>query len=150
MHSAKVLLLIVMVFVSGCSGDGASGEKRTVETVPASGILTLDDKPFGPIHIDLLPLEKKGDHVRTAKANVKDDGSFVLGTYEEADGAAPGSYRVVLGNMGENMMDPPPAVEETQVLIPTTGGDSIKIILKSAGNSSGTSSLLDKNLKRTK
>jgi|GEM_PF-2484166 len=150
MRSVNVLFAVFMLALTGCGGDEASGGKRTVTTVPASGVLTLDDKPFGPIHIDLLPLKKAGDNVRTAKANVNSDGTFVLGTYEESDGAAPGNYRVVLGNMGENMMDPPPAVADTQVLVPEGGGDSIKIILKSAKGDTGASSLLDMNLKKGK
>lgn len=150
MRSANVLLATLMIcLMAGCGGGDAAGSKRTVQTVPASGSLTLDDKPFGPIHIDLLPLSS-GDNVRTARANVNEDGTFVLGTYEEADGAAPGSYRVVLGNMGENLMDPPPAVQETQVMIPEGGGDSIKIILKSAKADAATDSLLNPTIKKAK
>lgn len=144
-------LFICMIAISGCGGGDVSGSKRTVKTVPASGVLTLDDKPFGPIHIDLLPLTK-GAHLRTARTNVNADGTFVLGTYEEADGAAPGNYKVLLGNMGENMMDAPPAVQDTQVSVPEGGSDSIKIILKSAGNTSGpgAGSLLNPTLKKSK
>ncbi|QDT96625.1 hypothetical protein [Gimesia aquarii] len=149
-RSVNILLLLFAITISGCGGDDAAGSKRTVKTVPASGTLTLDDKPFGPIHIDLLPIEKKGDNVRTAKADVNADGTFVLGTYEEADGAAPGNYRVVLGNMGENLMEPPPAVQDTQVLVPEGGGDSIKIILKSAGKDAGAGSLLNPTIKKAK
>lgn len=150
LRSANVLIVILMLTLSGCGGGDASGDKRTVKTVPASGVLTLDDKPFGPIHIDLLPIQKQGDNVRTAKANVNADGTFVLGTYEEEDGAAPGNYRVVLGNMGENFMDPPPAVQDTQVMVPEGGGDSIKIVLKSTKGDTGAGSLLDMNLKKAK
>lgn len=149
MRSANVLLATLMICLTGCGGGDAAGSKRTVQTVPASGTLTLDDQPFGPIHIDLLPLTS-GENVRTARANVNEDGTFVLGTYEEEDGAAPGSYRVVLGNMGENLMDPPPAVQETQVMIPEGGGDAIKIILKSAKGDAAADSLLNPNIKKAK
>ncbi|WP_417378976.1 hypothetical protein [Gimesia sp.] len=146
----NLLIYSLLITLCGCSGGDASGDKRTVTTVPASGVLTLDDKPFGPIHIDLLPLQKQGDNVRMARSNVNADGTFVLGTYEEDDGAAPGNYKVVLGNMGENMMEAPPAVADTQVLVPEGGGSDIKIILKSAKADTGTGSLLAPDLKKEK
>ncbi len=133
------LLLFLGLCVTGCSSE--VGEER-VETVPVSGKLYVDDMPFGGVDLQLVPTggDPNSDKRRTASARVAEDGSFTLTTYEQGDGASPGSYTVSL--VAPSMTDPEamgqpqkpiPPVAPATVTIPDGGTDSLEIRLKSTG-----------------
>lgn len=96
MFRVSVMLLFAGMFVgaSGCSGEGAGGAK--VKTVPFSGKVLLDGTPHGNVNVTFTPQGSDGG-VRTAYAQVKEDGSFVATTYVTGDGIVPGKYDVKIG-----------------------------------------------------
>lgn len=82
-------VVAVVACVVGCGSD-------RLATVPAQGIVRVDGKPvagvqvvFHPVSAGDMRLEKLRPTARTGS-----DGSFVIGTYEMADGAPVGEYVV--------------------------------------------------------
>jgi hypothetical protein len=93
MRCGFAFLSFTMAFVvAGCGG----GEDR-VETVPVTGTLQIDGKPFGPAQVDL---RSEDGSLPSATGKASADGTFSLSTYEPDDGAAIGAYRVTI------LMDP--------------------------------------------
>lgn len=83
-------LVTVAFFLAGC-GDGDQ-----FETAPVSGTVTLNGEPVTAGTIMLSPISD-GDSQLTGKGAagpVQEDGSFVLTTYEEGDGAILGKHRL--------------------------------------------------------
>jgi len=72
--------------VAGC---GAS----QVPTYPVSGTVVSDDG--SPVRTGTVELESR-DHKLTATGTIRQDGSFVLGTYASDDGACAGEHRVIV------------------------------------------------------
>jgi len=72
--------------VTGC---GAS----QVPTYPVSGTVVSDDG--SPVRTGTVELESR-DHKLTATGTIREDGSFVLGTYTSNDGACAGEHRVIV------------------------------------------------------
>lgn len=82
----RAICLALLLSVWGC-GDGLP--KR----YPAGGVVRFDDgRPVRNATIEFVP-EAKGPSPR---GRIDRDGHFVLGTYEGADGAPAGDYRVVV------------------------------------------------------
>lgn len=86
--------VMVLAFAAGCGDD-------RVETYPTEAIVLLDDEPFGPTRIQLVPIGEGG---RTVAGEVGEDGKVTFTTYEIGDGAPAGEYRAVVGLV----MAPPP------------------------------------------
>jgi len=122
------------LLVSSCS-KSSDGVDR-LDTVPASGTLTLDGSAYGPAILDLLPLSKSGERSRSASARVNDDGSFVVGTYEDDDGIVPGDYSVRLNQLDSAVAAP--NVEDYQFTIGQDGNKNLTIDLKSRKGDAGT------------
>jgi hypothetical protein len=121
--------------LAGCGGSSEFDGER-VETVPAKGTVKVDGKPFGPGSIEFVPMAGEEGKTRPATARVADDGAFVLGTYEEEDGAIPGAYRVNIAS--DLSAGPAPAVEEQTVTIGESGADSLVVDLKSSSKGAGS------------
>ncbi len=83
------VLLFLALFVPGCGGKGM----KKVKVYPASGEVFYKGAPADGAVIHFHPVEKG---MPPAFATVQDDGSYVLTTYSEADGAAPGDYVVTI------------------------------------------------------
>lgn len=81
--------IIGLSLAVGCSRSGQ------VKVYPVKGRITLEGKPMvGGGAISLIPLvDQKG---KTAAGIVQPDGTYVLGTYAEADGSMAGEFRVVI------------------------------------------------------
>jgi hypothetical protein len=81
--------LVAVALMLGCSGSGR------VKTYPVQGRIMYEGKPMvGGGAISLIPLtDQKG---KTAAGMIRPDGSYTLGTYEEADGSMAGDFRVVI------------------------------------------------------
>jgi hypothetical protein len=89
-------------FVVGC-GTGAN-------VAPVSGIVNMDGKPLPGGRIMFEPLASGEDKLvgKPAYAEIQPDGSFVLSTFGDGDGAVVGKHHpVVFGNRVEEDPDSP-------------------------------------------
>lgn len=68
------------------------GESK-IPTYPVSGTVVFDDG--SPVRTGTVELSSK-DHKLAATGKIRDDGTFVLGTYESDDGACAGEHRVIV------------------------------------------------------
>ncbi len=89
---ASFVLLIATV---GC------GDSDKLDVFPTQGLVLLDDEPFGPTRIQLVPADANG---RTTTGEVDDQGKVTFTSYQVGDGAPAGQYKVVIGTV----MAPPP------------------------------------------
>ena len=79
-------LLSGILLLPGCHND-------RVKTYPASGkVVFSDDQPIrtGTVELESIAFGT------TATGSIRDDGTFVLGTYSSTDGAAAGKHRVIV------------------------------------------------------
>lgn len=83
------LFLNLSALLIGCGGS----DRATV--YPTSGTVLYDGKPMmGGGAISFIPIStQKG---KTAGGTIKEDGTFVMSTYEEGDGSISGEFRVVV------------------------------------------------------
>jgi hypothetical protein len=72
--------------ISGC------GSSR-VPVYPVSGTVVSEDG--SPVRTGTVELESR-DHKLSATGSIREDGSFVLGTYTSNDGACAGEHRVIV------------------------------------------------------
>ena len=85
----RLCFYAIVLLAVGCSPSGQ------VKTYPVKGQITFDGKPMqGGGAISLIPMTDQPG--KTAAGIVKPDGSYVLGTYREADGSMAGQFRVVV------------------------------------------------------
>lgn len=83
------LIVALTAIVVGC------GESENVEVFPARGIIRFDGKPMiGGGAISLVPVVSQSG--KNAGGIINADGTFVLTTYEDGDGAMAGSFRVII------------------------------------------------------
>ncbi len=89
----RIILLLMAVLSTGCAEEF----RAPWETVyPAKGLLHHQGRPLAGAQITLIPEEDYiPEHVRPS-ATTKDDGTFELGTYSNADGAPAGDYKVLV------------------------------------------------------
>ncbi|QDT32462.1 hypothetical protein [Thalassoglobus polymorphus] len=130
----RLPLLYSLAFMVGCSG-GADLEMDKLKTVPASGKLTIDGSPFGPATIDLIPLDSN-ERVRAGSAQVEEDGSFTVGTYDDDDGIVPGSYTVRV-SVPLDSASPAPNVEYFEFTVGNDGDEEIALDLKKGAGAGG-------------
>ena len=82
-------LFAAISFLVGCSPSGQ------VKVYPVKGRVNFDGKPMvGGGGISFVP--KTGQAGKTPGGIIKPDGTYVLGTYGEADGSMAGEFRVVV------------------------------------------------------
>lgn len=81
-------LAVALLATLGCS-------KETVnpETIPVSGVVTLNGDPIEGAQIAFLSTDGKS---RGGFATSKDDGSFSASTFQANDGVLPGKYSVTV------------------------------------------------------
>ena len=83
------LMIALTAIIVGC------GESENVEVFPARGIVKFDGKPMtGGGAISLVPVVSQNG--KNAGGIINADGTFVLTTYEDGDGAMTGSFRVII------------------------------------------------------
>ncbi|QDU11874.1 hypothetical protein V202x_52990 [Gimesia aquarii] len=101
--------ILMALFVAGCGG----GDDR-LEVYPTTGQLLLDEKPFGPTQVLLVPLGTSGkSDEKTGKSvagTVDESGKMSFTTYEGGDGIPAGEYRVAVGLSMTKPPRPFPAV----------------------------------------
>lgn len=81
-----LLLLAITLPLMGCGSD-------QVPTYPVRGKVQFDDGV--PVRNGTIELESV-EHGTTATGTIQSDGSFVLGTYTEDDGAAAGEHTAIV------------------------------------------------------
>lgn len=85
----QMRLLIGFVLLSILSGCG--GSSPTSNCVPAAGVVLVDSVPAAGVMVSLHPAEGG----RSISHGVSQQGGeFVISTYAQGDGAAPGTYKV--------------------------------------------------------
>ncbi len=70
---------------------GCGGASHELETAPVSGTVTLDGVPLTSGFVFVIPSRGRG-----AKGAIQSDGTFVLGTYESADGVQVGTHSLTV------------------------------------------------------
>jgi hypothetical protein len=83
--------LATLVAIAGVIGLAGCGEKR-VAVYPVAGKLTYKGESLAGAQVVLHPVDKLLPSDVSATGTVKEDGTFHIGVYEEADGAPPGEY----------------------------------------------------------
>ncbi|MGC1272335.1 MAG: hypothetical protein WBC44_01405 [Planctomycetaceae bacterium] len=137
-HASILLTGVAVVGLLGCGG----GTDGRVETVPVQGQLLVDGKPQGSVSLVFKPVGGDGTDLRpVAGATTAADGTFSVGTYELADGAAPGQYEVSISTTS-SMTDPAAmgqggaasvSAAPTTVEVPADGATDLQVELKSTG-----------------
>lgn len=133
------MFLILVWVVTGC---GTS----KVPTYPVSGTVLFEDG--SPVLTGTVELESR-DHGLTAAGRIRDDGSFVLGTYTSNDGACAGPHKVIVMQLIVNdgtvnhtrnhgkSIDPKFSSYATSTLTATikaVESNNLKLIVTAAGN----------------
>ena len=85
------LPLVLLMSAAGCTKHPP---RQTV--VPVRGQVTIAGQPAAGAFVVFHPVDPNDPKTAPAQAYVKDDGSFVLTTYESEDGATPGDYVVTV------------------------------------------------------
>jgi hypothetical protein len=143
--SVRVLIVGAILGIAGCGTAQPTGE--ILETVDASGTLTLNGEPLEFYQVAFFPTDN-----RPAMGISDSTGKFSLGTNKPGDGAIVGPHKVAVTWVGppstdpnEGIMEftspPPPTVEidpkysnpETSGLVievPATGSSELNIRLE--------------------
>ncbi len=140
-------LLVAGLFfqVTGCSSGGGGAGAEKAKTVPLSGTLTLDGKPYGNVRVQFIPQGADGG-VRTAYSEVKADGAFSATTYVTGDGIVAGKYDVRVGSDADTASTDPAAmmaavagasIEKMEVDVPADGLKDVELKLVSSKKKSG-------------
>src|SRR5829696_6588952 len=92
MRRTVQLLIAAVVVVAGC------GQPEKVVTHPVTGQVYYDGKPAAGVQVYLFPVAAPmvPDIPANPHGTTGPDGRFTIGTFTESDGAAEGSYQVVL------------------------------------------------------
>jgi hypothetical protein len=142
----SMTLGLLLLVAAGCGGDPGAGAERA-KTVPFTGKITVDGKSPGVVKVQFLPKGSEGG-VRTAYADVKEDGSFAATTYITGDGIIPGKYTVRVGSESNpGSTDPAEmmaaiagtSIEPIDIDVPSEGLSDAALNLKSSsgGKKSG-------------
>ena len=87
-HAVTVFIAVSLLVWSGC---GSSGRPHAAATVPVKGTVTYKGKPLSGGEITFEP-----GFGREAFGTIQSDGTFVLTTFKEGDGAVVGTHRVAV------------------------------------------------------
>ena len=143
----STLLLVAGLILPafGCSEGGGAGSQK-VKTVPFTGKILLDGTPHGDVRVQFIPQGSDGG-VRTAYAQVKEDGTFAATTYVTGDGIIPGKYDVTVGAIVDNSSADPAvamaavsgaSIEKMEVDIPAEGLSDVELKLTSKPKPEGS------------
>lgn len=103
-------LLILICAVLCCAGCGSGNYK----TGKVTGKITVGGKPVTGGDVMFMPLGKneKGESGKSARAQIRADGTYSLTTYDAFDGAVIGKHQVTLYNPGVQIVDDPMADDD--------------------------------------
>ncbi len=82
--------VLLAMLQTGCGGEPAP------KLVPASGRVTLHDKPLPGMTVLFLPDPSAGLKGKEARGTTNQNGNFTLETYPYGTGAMPGRYKVTI------------------------------------------------------
>jgi hypothetical protein len=82
----SLLCAAALLTGAGCSSD-------RIPTYPVSGKVVFPDQE--PVRTGVVEFLSE-EHKLNARGNIQRDGSFILGTYSDRDGAAAGTHRTVV------------------------------------------------------
>ncbi|WP_437193613.1 carboxypeptidase-like regulatory domain-containing protein [Planctomicrobium sp. SH527] len=92
--SRTLLALSLILLASGCGGEsGDQWSQNRPKTSPASGVVTYKGQPVDGANVNFAPPSGDGTG---ASAMTDAEGKFKLGTFDQADGAVPGAYKVII------------------------------------------------------
>jgi len=97
------LSLLAILSLAGCGGGGPS--VKHPDRTKVSGTVTLNGAPVEGATVTLHPVQKGNGAFGVTDAN----GKYQLGTFEKADGALPGEYKVSIQKMSAGDSGPQPA-----------------------------------------
>ncbi len=89
--SRATMALAAAVCLAVAGGCASSGEEDFPETVPVKGKVSMAGQPLPKGSISFIP-----NAGRPATALIQPDGTYVLSTFKEKDGAVPGRFRVTI------------------------------------------------------
>ena len=133
MRFRACVLLIVSGFLVGCGGAPAA--TPLPETVPVTGVITLDGQPIAAAAVTFIPQgQTKGIE---CQGTTDEGGRYQLQQQHGAEGAPPGSYKVVISRLlrgegagagGIAVESLPPRYSDVRVsqltaVIPQAGGE---------------------------
>ncbi|QDT98065.1 carboxypeptidase regulatory-like domain-containing protein [Gimesia aquarii] len=100
LHLSQVYLLIVLVSLSGCMGDGS---EPIPELAEVTGVITLDGKPIKAANVTFEP-ESAGENGRrrASSGTTEKDGTYKLQYNPNALGATLGKHKVTIMKMSDN------------------------------------------------
>ena len=92
-------LIVVAALAAGvCWGCGPAGRGTLPSLIPVKGKVTYKGKPLTEGRITFLP-----DYGREAHGEIQPDGTFVLTTDKDGDGAVAGEHRVSITNLEKSL-----------------------------------------------
>jgi hypothetical protein len=80
------------VLLAGCGGGADKWKANRPRTVPASGMITMNNRPLDEAQIVLVPTS--GNHGGSGLSAA--DGTFRLQAFAPDDGVVPGTYKVMV------------------------------------------------------
>ena len=95
----ELVPLLALLFLVGCGGGDAEVANRP-KTLPAGGTVTRQGQPVEGATVTFIPTSAgvpgQAGAAPSATGITDAEGKFQLTTYEAADGAVPGSYKVTV------------------------------------------------------
>lgn len=79
----QALSCLLLLLACGCNNS---------KTSPVAGVVLLDGQPLANATVQFVPVESGRDATATTNAR----GEFTMSTFDPNDGAAPGTYKVVI------------------------------------------------------
>ncbi len=102
-RGCSLALLLATFTLTGCGGDADPGRQPVF---PVTGTVTMHGAPLGGATVAFAP--QAGQPTAVGKTDA--EGKFTLTTYAYGDGAAAGSFRVVIS---KTIAEPSTAVEDS-------------------------------------
>lgn len=118
--NSRTFVALVVLAIAGCNSDPGAD----IDTVPIEGTLKIDDKPYGPATLLVVPEPPSKDRM-DAEGTVDKDGSFTLKTRGTFNGAPEGKYKVTI--------DGGPELEDKDIIIEIkrpSGGGAMKLVIE--------------------
>lgn len=118
MRNLAASLVLASLFLLPCAGCGSNAQTAyTTSTVPVKGKVTLNGKPLTKGMVTFEP-----DSGREAHGDIKSDGTYVLTTFKEGDGAVPGTHRVAVSNAGRSVPNKYTHVSSSKIELEVSDG----------------------------
>jgi hypothetical protein len=120
-----VPLLFALALLVGCS------KSDRIAVHPVEGQLTWNGQPLANAFVVLHPQDKSNLKLLPARAQTAADGKFRLSTYDQADGAAAGEYKVTVEYyrpiQNGSGFEPGPNVLPAKLARPETSEISVRV-----------------------